>query len=288
MRCLIACAVMLLGTVGCQSDSDRQSPARPLSAREYVSKAEDVWKRGKYDEALSYLDKSLEIDNSDAGAYNFRGVIHLYFKEDHDAARADFTRAIELAPECIFPYTCRGWIHFLSEDYDAALHDFQTHVDLAPTAGFAYFKLGVLHYYQGQYSKAAAYFAQGIQKAPKFELNILWKYFADAELGRASKDTLLPLVDRNAGDRFSVGILMLLGEKTVQDYLNSRPMIQDSPKVWADRHVQAEGRFLLGKKFLLEGKTQQARAYFELVVRDGSRAMALAEILAKKELARMK
>ena len=75
-----------------------EAKARPDSPEAQVEAAEWLVQRGRYEEALPFLERALELDGEFEPTYwNYRGVIALH--GDHDEAEAHFLRALDLDPE---------------------------------------------------------------------------------------------------------------------------------------------------------------------------------------------
>jgi len=55
-------------------------------------------KLNDYENAIEYLNKTIEINNKNPRPYYYRGLAHLH-KKEYDKALADFTYAIELKPD---------------------------------------------------------------------------------------------------------------------------------------------------------------------------------------------
>ncbi|NQU40748.1 MAG: hypothetical protein HQ523_12410 [Lentisphaerae bacterium] len=292
MKHLLAVFLVLFSTEYCA----RSAPSRKRSpvVAEYVRKAKDAWRAEKYDQALVQLDMAIGVDPGDAGLHNFHGVINLYFKGQHPAARSDFATAISLAPRWAFPYRNRGWSYFMQSQCDAALRDFQKTVDIEPSQGFPYFTMGVVHYYNRRYEEGSECFALGTDKDPSFTLNAIWRYLAEAKLGRQSREQLLSSGDGKAHHAESNTISLLSGEMTIDAYLKDKLEVDGTSETavpkpeWSTRHRKSEAHFWIGQRCLLMGEEAEARKHFKLSARHGAATMCMEAILSPKELSPLK
>ncbi|MGO9173721.1 MAG: tetratricopeptide repeat protein [Rhodomicrobium sp.] len=78
-----------------------------------------------------------------------------YEKQDYDHAIADFTKAIDLAPDYA-AYNNRGNAYYVRKDYDNAIADYTKAIDLAPNDAVAYHNRGNAYKAIGITSQSAA------------------------------------------------------------------------------------------------------------------------------------
>jgi len=90
---------------------------------EYSSKGLDAKDQGRFDEAIEYQTKAIEINPSSTN-YNNRGSAYAA-KGDYAQALADFTKAIELSPGNSTAYANRAIAHYYLKEYDLAWRDSQ-------------------------------------------------------------------------------------------------------------------------------------------------------------------
>lgn len=82
----------------------------------------ELFDNGKFQEALSQVSKSLELNPKLARAYALRGQLHLHF-EHIDQALIDLERAITVDKNCELAYLWRGEWSFSRLDYHSAIRD---------------------------------------------------------------------------------------------------------------------------------------------------------------------
>jgi tetratricopeptide (TPR) repeat protein len=94
------------------------------------------------DQAVAKLTKAIEDDQTDAGAYNERGLA--YAKQDKlEESVADFTKAIELDPNLVTAYNNRGKSYGEQRKFDEAIADLTKAIQLDADYAIAYYNRGV-------------------------------------------------------------------------------------------------------------------------------------------------
>ena len=108
--------------------------------------------KDKYDEAIGYYDKAIELHPEFAQAYHERGMAYS-FKEEFSTAVADLTKAIELNSDFILSYIERGFNRIRIEDYDGAISDYNWVIERSPSAT-AHCDLGDAYRRKGDFDSA--------------------------------------------------------------------------------------------------------------------------------------
>lgn len=122
------------------------------------------WNKGLYDKALEAYDKALSLDLNYAIVFNNRGSLYLsrYLKgrQAEDLARAtkDFRKAVELDPKYASAHNGLGVILSKSGDIDGAIAAWKKAVELKPDFGFALYNLGLGLLGKGDKAEALKYF----------------------------------------------------------------------------------------------------------------------------------
>jgi tetratricopeptide (TPR) repeat protein len=83
----------------------------------------------EFDQAILFLNKSLETNPKYAAAYETRGVIYS-LREQYDQAIADFSRALEIDPSFAEAYFSRGRAYYFKKEYDKSREDIKKAKDL--------------------------------------------------------------------------------------------------------------------------------------------------------------
>ncbi|HIE04607.1 MAG TPA: tetratricopeptide repeat protein [Candidatus Latescibacteria bacterium] len=156
----------------------KEARARPDSFEVQAGAAEWLVRRGRYEEALPFLERALELDDEFGPTYwNYRGVIALH--GDHDEAEAYFLKALDLDPELTQAYFNLGIFYQIKGDYVRALERFRQVVIREPDDFEAYTKLGECCAALGMEKEAEAFLAKALTVRPDFldaEVGILSLY----------------------------------------------------------------------------------------------------------------
>lgn len=117
----------------------------------------------------SYHDKAL-LQPDRAQAYAQYGLVH----EDRDRAYyekmaiEDYSKAIELRPDCAEAYNNRGVAYVGKGEYDKAAEDYAKAIQLSPKYARAYYNRGNRCLFRGEYEKAIEDYNKAIQLKPDF------------------------------------------------------------------------------------------------------------------------
>ena len=101
------------------------------TATDYLNRAAAKVAKGDLDDALTDVNRAIELDPKSAVAYNGRGVIKKK-KGDLDGAIADYNRAIQANPRYALPYYNRGLVEDAKGDVDSAIADYNRAIELDP------------------------------------------------------------------------------------------------------------------------------------------------------------
>jgi tetratricopeptide (TPR) repeat protein len=99
-------------------------------------------------------------------------------QQDYAAARADYTRAMELQPDNSAIYTKRGEAYFYLDNFSAALADVNRAIELDPDDGDAYACRGTGYYSIRNYVAAITDLSRAIERHPKEGENYSWRGMA--------------------------------------------------------------------------------------------------------------
>ena len=87
----------------------------------------------KYDKALEFYNKKIELNVQDPLGYNNRASLYRYNLKDNEKAILDYNKAIELASDNASYYNDRGLFYeFELKEYDKALADYNKAIELEP------------------------------------------------------------------------------------------------------------------------------------------------------------
>jgi tetratricopeptide (TPR) repeat protein len=137
-------------------------PERDLAWREHIHEARRLGEAGKYADAVTEIDKAIEIHPEVAESYLQRAEIHKgarnYFK-----AIDDYSKALKIAPDMSgarydFAQTLRR-----VKMYGPAIEEYQKAIELEPVKAEAYNNLGITYTEMGDRDKAIEYFRKVIE-----------------------------------------------------------------------------------------------------------------------------
>ncbi len=130
-------------------------------AKSFQARIEVEYYDGKYEDALVWANKWVDLYPNNSDAYLSRGVI-LYILKNHEKANTDFAQAINLDPGNALAYQNRGNLYVTLEDYRNALIDLKQAIALDPENAISYYKRGRVYFAQRDYQKALADYNQAI------------------------------------------------------------------------------------------------------------------------------
>jgi len=115
--------------------------------------------KGNHQDAWTYYNKALQLDNNILDAHKKRGIYEQELKQ-WDRSIADFTEALRINPETYVVYKIRGLSYFHARQYPRAINDFTRYLerDTANTEIIA--SRGMAYMNDGQHLKAALDFAE--------------------------------------------------------------------------------------------------------------------------------
>ena len=134
----------------------------------YLQSGISAQMENKLDDAITYYSEviSLQPDSSIlAKAYTARGSIYAD-KREYDLAIADWTKAIELAPEDAEVYYNRGTAYGDKGELDKAIQDYNKAIDLDPEDDIAYNNRGVAYHNIGDFAAAIEDYSKSIELDP--------------------------------------------------------------------------------------------------------------------------
>jgi Tfp pilus assembly protein PilF len=135
------------------------------SAQEHIDAAAAHYAAGEYDQAVVELEKVIELEPDNAGAYT--NLALSYFKSgDYERAAATWTEVIQFDPGESGPYYERGMSYFNLKKYEPAIDDLSRAIELDPANADAYRVRGKAHAFMGNYESAIADFTQAIEYDP--------------------------------------------------------------------------------------------------------------------------
>ena len=135
---------------GFASLRDDRTPYIPLSADEYIMRADQAVRRDKFEEAIANYDKAIYRRPGDTFIYYSRGLAKAKL-EEYEAAIVDYDEAIRLNPNDASAYYQRGLAKAELRRYEAAIIDYDEAIRLNPNDAFIYNQREFMKAQQEQY-----------------------------------------------------------------------------------------------------------------------------------------
>jgi lipoprotein NlpI len=224
---------------------------------------------GQWDQAIRLYTQVIGapgVTNSDlAVAHSNRGYAH-FGKGEIDAAIADYSAAIRVAPNSADGHSLRGWANFTKGALSEAIADSSTAIRLDPRSAFAYRNRGRAHLYSGQAKPAADDFAAALRITPADPLGVLWLHIARVRSGMDDLAELKANMDRLDRKKWPGPLFeVLTGEKTMEA-VGDIAVSEGGEKPRAERVCDAQVYF--GLLQLAAGDRREAETLFKAAVED--------------------
>ena len=150
---------------GFASLRDDLTPYTPLSADEYIMRADQAVRRDKFKEAIDHYDKAIYRKPGEASIYYSRGLAKAKL-EDYEVAITDYDEAIRLNPSDSSAYYQRGLAKVKLGRYEVAIADYDEAIRLNPNDSSAYYQRGLAKAELRQYDDAIADYDEAIRLNP--------------------------------------------------------------------------------------------------------------------------
>jgi tetratricopeptide (TPR) repeat protein len=119
----------------------------------------------RFDEAISDLDRALELNPRDTEALRVRGEIYGKM-ERYEVAIRDLTRALELDPNDTQAFKDRGGVYDSMERYEEAIRDYTRAQRLNPSDSFSFLRRGQSYQALKRYEEAIADLTRALELSP--------------------------------------------------------------------------------------------------------------------------
>lgn len=230
--------------------------------------------KGKHEEALSDLSKSIELDPEMTQSYIKRASMNLELGSP-EKAEADFMAAVEKNPNDPDIYYHRAQLHFIKGEFAEAQKDYQKSIDLDGDFIFSHIQLGVTQYKMGSIASGLATFRRCMKNFPNTP--DVYNYYGEL------------LLDQNqyaeAIERFDTA--MNLEKETKPMSMNVLPLINKSLALFQWKQDYAEAEKLCEKALIIDEECDIAVATMaQLLLQQGRVVEALKYFERAAELAR--
>jgi len=122
---------------------------------------------GRYDEALTVLNQSLEIDPYDPITLNSRGIVYDSL-EQFDKALSDYDNALALDPFYPEVHNDRGVVYSKTAFYTKAMADFEKALEIKPDYAAVFYNMACLYSIMNKPTKSLAKLRKAISLDNKF------------------------------------------------------------------------------------------------------------------------
>jgi import receptor subunit TOM70 len=230
--------------------------------------------KGKHEEALADLSKSIELDPEMTQSYIKRASMNLELGSP-EKAEEDFAAALSKNPEDPDIYYHRAQLHFIKGEFSEAQKDYQKSIDLDPDFIFSHIQLGVTQYKTGSIASSMATFRRcmkNFEKTPD-----VYNYYGELLLDQDKH--------HEAIEKFDMAIE--LERETKPTCMNVLPLINKSLAVFQWKQDFSEAEKLCEKALIIDPECDIAVATMaQLLLQQGKVTEALKYFERAAELAR--
>ncbi len=124
-------------------------------------------KQGRWQDALPFYDKTIQLDPDYAQAYVDRALVYISMNQP-DRAVQDATKAITLNPESIYAYLNRSTAYYLMHQSEKVIDDANKTISLNPATVDAYVNRAGGYLQLGKYQEAIADYNKAMVIAPAY------------------------------------------------------------------------------------------------------------------------
>ncbi|KAL3452907.1 hypothetical protein BJX65DRAFT_265106 [Aspergillus insuetus] len=223
--------------------------------------------QGSAQDALTDLNKSIELDPSLVQSYIKRASLHLELG-NKDAAQDDFELAITHNKDDPDIYYHRAQLHFILGEFAEAAKDYQKSIDLDRTFIYSHIQLGVTQYKMGSVASAMATFRRSVKNFE--DVPDVYNYYGELLLDQQNFSEAI--------EKFDKAVEMEKQSKPMG--INVLPLINKALALFQWKHDFQEAENLCQKALIIDpecdiavgtmaqlllqqGKVSQALKYFE-------------------------
>jgi tetratricopeptide (TPR) repeat protein len=152
---------------------DQLLKAFPTDKRVHQSAAWYYSNINDFDNAIVHFNKSIELDNKYAQAYNGLGIAQTALNKYAEAEKA-LQSYIKLKPDKPDPYDTYGFLLLKSGRYDESIVQYKKALERDPAYSFSLTGLGNNYIFKGDYESARKYYQDCFDKASDID----WKFNA--------------------------------------------------------------------------------------------------------------
>ena len=215
--------------------------------------------RNESGHALADFEAALRLSTTNQDmAYYGRAEIKLE-RGDNDGAIADYSKALEFAPDMVDAYINRGVAFVRKGDYAASIPNYDAALKLTPNDPAIRNRRSHANFITGHFAEAAEDFGDVVEKSPEYGLAKLLRYIArarsgDYDLGELKRNT--ETLDRTGWPWPMVAVY--LGQMTRDEMLAKMKNMR-----LEDDFGPCGVSFYLGQYLMVKRKPQEALPYLK-------------------------
>lgn len=246
----------------------------PYEAFAYNMRGTYACLRGKHEQALVDLTKSIELDAGLTQSYIKRASMRLELG-DPEQAEKDFELALQQNADDPDIYYHRAQLHFIKGEFAEAAKDYQKSIDLDPKFIFSHIQLGVTQYKMGSIASSMATFRRCMKNFEK--VPDVYNYYGELLLDQGKY--------QEAIEKFESAIEMEKQEKPTS--MNVLPLINKALAIFQEKSDFAEAEKLCQKALIIDPECDIAVATMaQLLLQQGKVTEALKYFERAADLAR--
>ena len=244
------------------TDLNRAIQVDPNFANAYASRGNTYVDLQRYDKALADFQRAIQLDPTLIPAYAQRSSTYAALGR-YAEALADVNRVIQLDPRVAQSYWHRGNIHAAMQRYDKALADYNRAIQLNSNDANAYQCLGITYYELRQYDKALTAYNRAIHLDPGFvnayiNRGVIYDDLQQYSEALADYNRAIQLDPTDATTYFNRG-------NTYQSLQRYDEALEDYKQAIQLDPNYGRAYFCVGDMLLKQGKLREALPYFERV-----------------------
>ncbi|KAL2268752.1 hypothetical protein VTJ83DRAFT_3598 [Remersonia thermophila] len=230
--------------------------------------------KGRHEEALADLTKSIELDPDMTQSYIKRASMNLELGAP-EKAEEDFAAALSKNPEDPDIYYHRAQLHFIKGEFAEAQRDYQKSIDLDSDFIFSHIQLGVTQYKMGSIASSMATFRRCMKNFDKTP--DVYNYYGELLLDQAKYQEAIEKFDK----------AIELEKETKPTCMNVLPLINKSLTLFQWKQDFAEAEKLCETALIIDPECDIAVATMaQLLLQQGKVTEALRYFERTAELAR--
>jgi predicted Zn-dependent protease len=168
----IVCTVATMGVMAALSLHNWAGAELPSYARDYLFRSIAWYDKGRFDEALSDIDRSVELDRSDATALQHRGNVLVAMNRLQEA-KATFEQALSLSPGEASTWSNLGATLDGLGRTDEALSALQRAIECIPPSKNAFLGMAFILIRSGRLDEAASTLDQAEKLRPNSDASVM-------------------------------------------------------------------------------------------------------------------